>query len=518
MSAANPWAELESSDDDFWDEDGPFGRGRRYDDDDGVAANGRKKRKKEERKREGRFADKYPQGDLRRTRLPVESSPWWDLINHADVRDEASPTGMRFRRKFRLPMVLVERIVASAQRVAAFKDKPVGAGHGRGPPRHPLMIKVLAWLRHIGKGSDADELEDAARISAVCLRAFFRDFGRWFEESWYLKLVKLPDGDKARRSMRVYEKMGFPGAFCETDGVHVAWANCAARQKPRFVGKEGYPTVAFDVSVTHNHEVINIADWCAGAVNDKTQAVHDQLLQDLHSGTIMPEHVFQLYDEHGVLHDWKGVYTLVDAGYYLWRCLICPLKHAAGDSAAAWSEKLESIRKGVECTFGILKKRFRILAQDFEVRHAADIQTVFRNCCALHNMLLKHDKLNTMGERPGDWVTAREYLARQNLELSRSRHVVRAPSNLSGATGQREAGHAKLREALIKHFEYTSKHGLNQWLRPAAHTRARPHLPYNLANLAGADPGDEHEMSEEEEEYVSPDDEEEEADDEDDEL
>ena len=104
-----------------------------------------------------------------------------------------------------------------------------------------------------------------------------------------------PNGhEKSRaRALPIAPDMGFLGlgAFCETDGVHVSWANCAARQKTRFVGKEGYPTVAFDVSVTHNHEVIYIADWCAGAVNDKTQAVHDQLLQDLHSGTIMPDHV-----------------------------------------------------------------------------------------------------------------------------------------------------------------------------------------------------------------------------------
>ena len=36
MSATNSWVEQESSDDDFWDDDGPFGRGRRYEDDEGA--------------------------------------------------------------------------------------------------------------------------------------------------------------------------------------------------------------------------------------------------------------------------------------------------------------------------------------------------------------------------------------------------------------------------------------------------------------------------------------------------
>jgi hypothetical protein len=57
----------------------------------------------------------------------------------------------------------------------------------------------------------------------------------------------------------------------------------------------------------------------------------------------------------------KGAYLIVDGGYHKWRDLQCPKKHSAVHRDIIWSEWLESVRKGVECLFGVLKGRFRCL-------------------------------------------------------------------------------------------------------------------------------------------------------------
>jgi hypothetical protein len=44
------------------------------------------------------------------------SSAWWDLNRHPEVRDPASAKYRKFRRKFRLPMPLVDRIMEKAQK------------------------------------------------------------------------------------------------------------------------------------------------------------------------------------------------------------------------------------------------------------------------------------------------------------------------------------------------------------------------------------------------------------------
>ena len=57
----------------------------------------------------------------------------------------------------------------------------------------------------------------------------------------------------------------------------------------------------------------------------------------------------------------KGAYLITDGGYHLWRCCQPPIKAAWNEDECHWSLRLESVRKNVECTFGILKVRFRIL-------------------------------------------------------------------------------------------------------------------------------------------------------------
>ena len=57
-----------------------------------------------------------------------------------------------------------------------------------------------------------------------------------------------------------------------------------------------------------------------------------------------------------------------------------------------WSKLLESTRKDAERTFGVMKKRFRILKVPLLYRDAVFIQHIFVTCAVLHNMLLHRDQ------------------------------------------------------------------------------------------------------------------------------
>ena len=51
------------------------------------------------------------------------------------------------------------------------------------------------------------------------------------------------------------------------------------------------------------------------------------------------------------------------------------------------------MRKDVECTFGILKGRWRILKYGLRQHLLMDADNIWKTCCALHNMLLEVDGL-----------------------------------------------------------------------------------------------------------------------------
>jgi hypothetical protein len=88
-------------------------------------------------------------------------------------------------------------------------------------------------------------------------------------------------------------------------------------------------------------------------------------------------------------HHEEGVYLICDGGYLRWPTLICPFKKTDKTSKHGYfTTNLESVRKDVECTFGILKKRWRILDYGLKYRKMADCEKVFTVCCVLNNMML----------------------------------------------------------------------------------------------------------------------------------
>lgn len=87
----------------------------------------------------------------------------------------------------------------------------------------------------------------------------------------------------------------------------------------------------------------------------------------------------------------------------------------------AWLIKMSCVRKDVEDSFGILKKRFTILRVPSIFNKEKDITNVFKTCCLLHNMLFDWDGLSDMGHDDADWIAADKRDPTDVLETIRKR-------------------------------------------------------------------------------------------------
>ena len=104
-----------------------------------------------------------------------------------------------------------------------------------------------------------------------------------------------------------------------------------------------------------------------------------------------------------------GFYVLCDGGYHKWRTMQCPVKYTSDPLLCQWSRWLESVRKDIESTFGILKGRFRILKLPLLLQSAEEIDNVFYTCCALHNEILRSDNLSRLWEQGFEWDKGHGY-------------------------------------------------------------------------------------------------------------
>jgi len=145
-----------------------------------------------------------------------------------------------------------------------------------------------------------------------------------------------------------------------------------------------------------------------------------------------------------------------------------------------WSEWVESMRKDVECFFGILKGRWRILKVGMRFRgNAAGLETVdnvWKTCCALHNWLLDSDGydpawrgarehipdfiLDRMPNQGRDWKSRMEY---DSSHKCREPWISKNQANSSSTPVQRTGAFHSFRHRLVAHFDYKFARHLVGW-------------------------------------------------------
>jgi len=95
-----------------------------------------------------------------------------------------------------------------------------------------------------------------------------------------------------------------------------------------------------------------------------------------------------------ITRKYKVGWVIVDNGYLPWPTMIPPFNAYVSWPEFCFSKWIESMRKDVKCTFGILKGRFRVLKTGISL-HGIDVcDNVWYTCCALHNFLLEEDNLS----------------------------------------------------------------------------------------------------------------------------
>lgn len=66
---------------------------------------------------------------------------------------------------------------------------------------------------------------------------------------------------------------------------------------------------------------------------------------------------------------------------------------------------MESVRKDVECTFGVIKTRFRYLWNGVHYHSAYTVEWAFKTACILHNLILAYDGRSLEQWEDVDWAT-----------------------------------------------------------------------------------------------------------------
>jgi hypothetical protein len=260
----------------------------------------------------------------------------------------------------------------------------------------------LGTLRYLGQGLTFDDLEEYTAINEETHRQFFHKFIAFGSTTLYGEFVTMPTtAQEYKQSQRLYDLGGLTGAGFSTDATNVVMWRCSHNLRQANIGfKQSHPARTYNLTCNHSHRILHSTKGHPSRWNDKTLAHFDEFMCGIHEGKILQDVRFRLYSWSGQIGSstlestvYAGPWGLVDNGYHRWPSTQAPAKHTLLRCEERLSEWIESFRKDAECTFGILKGRFRVLRTGIRLDGPAASDKVWLTCCALHNFLIEEDGL-----------------------------------------------------------------------------------------------------------------------------
>jgi hypothetical protein len=358
--------------------------------------------KKSRKRRPKYFVD--PSTGKKRKLTPTLSL-WW-ILYLQNPQPNCTRWSQAFRNRFRLPYQSYLDLLSMLKdeddeglfcRWTGWTDQ-----HQRNCQALPLKVSprellLLGSLRYLGRGITFDDVEEATFISRHVHRDFFHKFVAFGASKLYSKYIQMPTSmEEIRECEHAYRIAGFPGCIGSTDATHIPLEKVSFKIRQSHLGfKMAATTRTYNLTVNHKRQILYTTTGHPGRWNDKTLARFDHFLDELRKGSFDEKITFDLLDKSGTKTiGMKGAYVIVDNGYLEWSSTIPPFKNSSSRSEIRFSQWLESLRKDVECTFGILKNRWRILKTGIRMHNTKVADNVWLMCCALHNMLLNVDGLS----------------------------------------------------------------------------------------------------------------------------
>ncbi len=305
-----------------------------------------------------------------------------------------------FRRRFRLPHECFVEFYNALENDEAFLRWHDGVKDAMGTKANPISLLLLTTLRYLGRAWTLDDLSENTGMGSEVVRNFLHTFLEYGSTVLYDKYVHSPANSRqAHGHMAEYVLAGLPGAVGSTDATHVPLERVHHRHRQAHLGfKMSNTARTYNIRVNHCRRTLSTTNGHPARWNDKTLALFDPFMQLLHDGKVLDDVIFELYEytSNGNItkQKYQGAWLLVDNGYHNWSTTVPPIKTSTSRAEIRFSAWLESFRKDVECTFGILKGRWRILKSGVRVHGTSTPDKVFLTCCALHNWLLEIDGLD----------------------------------------------------------------------------------------------------------------------------
>jgi len=242
-------------------------------------------------------------------------------------------------------------------------------------------------MRQLAFGGPAEQYDEhmkmAESTSVECLKKFVQGIIEVYGEEY----LRRPTVQDVQRLLDIGERRGFPGMIGSIDCMHWHWEKCPYAWKGQYTrGDHGVPTIILEAIASHDRWIWHGFFGVAGSNNDINVLNQSTLFVDQLRGEAPQVQYFV----NG--RQYSKPYYLADGIYPEWAIFVKFIRAPQSAEHKLFSEHQEGARKDVECAFGILQARFRILRNPARLYDQGDLQNIMLACIIIHNMIIEDEK------------------------------------------------------------------------------------------------------------------------------
>jgi len=248
--------------------------------------------------------------------------------------------------------------------------------------------KILIALKQLAFGTSAIAFTDYFQMSDTTARHSMKELCNIISSSPELrgKYLRTPTKTDAKRLSRMHEvEFGVPGCIGCLDCMHVYWRTCPKAWQGQYEGKEGSASIVLEAVADYTTTIWHTTFGFPGTLNDINIWDRSSLLRSFLDGT------FSAVDFPFIINgkEFNNLWIMVDGIYPELSRFVKTVSVPLNNDHKKYSKWQESSRKSVERAFGILQRKFMIVARPVELFFVHEIRNIVEACIILHNMMVE---------------------------------------------------------------------------------------------------------------------------------
>lgn len=254
------------------------------------------------------------------------------------------------------------------------------------------MVFVNSCCRYLATGSSFKTLGYSFRISDVTVGRIVKEICEAIWDNLHALHIPFPKEDEVEPIVQEFwNKWKFPNCVGCIDGKHLRIKN------PRHSGSlyrnyKQFFSIVLQAVAGPDYRFIAIHVGAYGKESDGGIFSHSSLSKKLEEGALGVGRLSALPGTNIMVP-----YVLLgDEGYPLKTYLMRPFPVSkVGPSQIIFNKRLSAARQVIECAFGIISSKWRLLLTSIEIEQLNDIDKIVKCICLLHNIIIEKE-----GEEP----------------------------------------------------------------------------------------------------------------------